>query len=102
MFHEGLGAGTRNGAKVTGEVIGIHTNAIIADGKRAQSFVRYQMNGVFRCAQFRLGYRQITQLITRISRIRNQLAKENFLLAVERMHNDIKQTAYFRLKGLGL
>ena len=102
LLHEGGGAGARDGAEVLHEVVVVHADAVVGDGEGAGLAVGRQGDPVAAVVarQFRLGQRQVAQPVAGVRRIRDQLAQEHRLVAVERVGDDLQQAADLRLKAM--
>ena len=101
LVDEGLGAGARDGPQRPGQVIVVHADAVVRNGQGLGLFVDGEGDPEIGVAfgQFRLGQGLVTQPVAGVGRVGDQLAQEDFLMAVERMGDDIEKLADFRLKG---
>ncbi len=99
LFEELAGPGFGNCAEVIDELLAGHANAVVDDGQRACFDVVLDVNGQpgFVTEQLRASERLETQLVSRIGSIRDQLAKKNLRIAVERVDHQLQ-----KLTDLGL
>ena len=79
----------------------VHTDAVVRYGKGLGLFVDGEGDSEIGVAfgQLRLGQGLVTKPVAGVGRVGDQLAQEDFLMAVERMGDDIEKLADFRLKG---
>ena len=101
LAQEGRCAGARDGPQIGDQLVAVHADAIVGNGQRArlrvggerdrERAILAQHPGIGKC--------EIAQLVTGVRRVGDQLAQEDFLLAVERVHDDIEEAADFRLEG---
>ena len=99
LGEEGGGTRARDGAEVVHQLLAAHADAVVRDRKRAGVFLGREQDPEIRVAVQELGpgERLITQAVAGIGGVRDQLAEEDLLLAVERMRHDIQE-----LRDLGL
>ena len=101
---EGGGAGSRDGAEILDQLVMAHADAVVGDGEGVGLFlsgVRVTAELGSSAIRLRLGERQIAQPVAGVGRVGDQLAQEDFLLAVERVGDDVQQAADLRLEGPG-
>ena len=101
LFEIGGGAGARDGAEIGDQPVAVHPDPVIGDGYgprlRIQLDPDPELGIVF--GQPGLGDRFVAQPVAGVGRVRDQLAQENPLLAVERVRHDSEQSGDFRLKA---
>ena len=83
--HEGLGAGTGDGAEVVLGLLGRHADAVVDDGERLGVAVRDEGDGPFGGVGHDGLVREaeVLGLVDRVGGVGDELAEENFLLGVE-------------------
>ncbi len=101
VLHEGGGAGARDGAEILDQLVAVHADAVIVDGKGAGRLVGGQDDAEFAVLAGERGLRQrrVAQAVAGVRSVRDQLAKKDLLLAIERMSDDIEEAADLGLKA---
>ena len=93
-FHERLRAGARDGAERLDHLVAAHADAVVLD-RRACLLVRVERERDARlrvvAEQCRLGDRLVAQLLAGIGGVRDQLAQEDVLVGIDRMHHQVQQ-----------
>ena len=84
-------------------VVAVHADAVILEGNGPGILVEAEADLQVGAAleQLRLGQRFETQLVGGIGGIGNQLAKEDFLVGIQRMDHQMKQLLHFGLEAQG-
>ena len=97
-------AGFRDRAQVVDDLLAGHADAIVGDGDGARGRVEADVDAKVGIAleQRAVGERLEAQLVAGVGRIRDQLAQEDFLVAVERMHHQVQQLLHLGLETQGL
>ena len=98
------GAGLGDRAEVLDRLLAAHADAVVGDRDRARLRVGIDGDGELAASLQQLGTRQRleAQLVERVRGVGNQLAQEDFLVAVERMDHQLEQLLDLRLKAQGL
>mmetsp|Transcript_30074 Transcript_30074/g.64217 ORF Transcript_30074/g.64217 Transcript_30074/m.64217 type:complete len:816 (-) Transcript_30074:293-2740(-) len=101
---EGGGPALRDGAQVLHQVGLGHPDPSVQDRQHAVLRVRADahLQVLARRQRVRLGQRQQADLVKGVRGVRDQLAKEDVLVGVERVHDDVQQARHLRLEGEGL
>ena len=101
MIDERLRAGTGDRAKVLNQIFTVHPDTVVRDRQAPPLLVDAQGDAKLGIVFRELGVSedQIAQPIASVRGVRDELAKKDFLFAVERIGNDVEQAAYLRLKG---
>ncbi len=103
VFHEIGGAGLGDRAQVGDHVFTAHTDAVVfkRNGLRVlvEAHTNFQLRAAFQ--QLGLGQRFKTQFVDRVRRVRDQFAKENFLVGIQRMDHEVQQLLYLGLEAQG-
>ena len=103
LFHEGLGAGLGDGAKIVDELVLAHADAAVGKGERLGGLVGgdddVEQRRVFQQGRCRNGL--IAQLVQRIGRIGNEFAQENIPVRINRMHHEVQKLGHFRPEFVG-
>ncbi|RMS43886.1 hypothetical protein ALP66_05703 [Pseudomonas amygdali pv. photiniae] len=103
VFHEISGAGLGDGPKMGDHIFTAHTDAVVFKGNGLRVLVEahadLQLGAAFQ--QLRLGQRFKTQFVDRVRRVRDQFAKENFLVGIQRMDHEVQQLLYLGLEAQG-
>ena len=81
----------------------VHADAVIGDGQGSRRLHWGQHDAVARVALGKRGLSQrgVAQPVAGVGRVRDQLAQEDLLLAVQRVRDDIEEAADFRLEAAG-
>ena len=100
---EFLGAGAGDRADGLGHFLTAHADAVVLDGDRVGLGIHIHANAQIRIlfVQRIIAQGLETQLFGGIRRIRNQLAQEDFLVAVKRTDHQVEHLADFCLKIQG-
>ena len=90
---ERLGIGVCDGAKVLVELVLRHADAVVGDGDGASILVEADVNGQLILGKLHVGIRQALEikLVDRIGRIRDELAKEDLAIGVDRVDHEVEQ-----------
>ncbi len=103
VFHEISGAGFGDGPQVGNHIFTAHANAVVFKGNGLRVLVEahadLQLGAAFQ--QLRRGQRFKTQFVDRVRRVRDQFAKENFLVGIQRMDHEVQQLLYLGLEAQG-
>src|SRR5690606_12639632 len=93
-----------DGAEVLYGFGAVHAYAVIGDGDRAGLRVEVDGDGQLAVAgeQLRPGERFETQFVAGVGSVGDELAKKDFLMAVQRMDHQLEQLFDLRLKPHGL
>lgn len=99
-----LRTGASDGAKVIGQFLAGHPDAMIYDGNRAGFFVSGDVDFERKVPLIDALFGQLleTQLLKGIGSIGNELPNKDLLVGIKRMDDDIKKLTDFCLKGLCL
>ena len=101
---ERLRAGRGDRAEVLLEVFGVHARAVVGDHERLGVLVRHDVDaprGVVR-HELLLGEAQVLRAVDGVGRIRHELAQEDLLLRVERVHHKVEHFLDFGLEQMVL
>ena len=100
---KGFGAGARDGAEIVDQLLPVHSDAAVDDGKRVRLLVRRDTDfGRLTVGdQFGRGDRLIAQLVAGIRRVRDQLAQEDIGLRIDRVHHQVQKFGNLGLERLG-
>ena len=102
--HEGLGARACDGAERLDHLVPAHADAVVLDRQAAVLGIDQQRDpglGVI-AEQGGVGDRLVAQLLAGIGRIRDQLAQEDVLVGVDRVHHQVQQLGDIGLEGVAL
>mmetsp|Transcript_11396 Transcript_11396/g.37424 ORF Transcript_11396/g.37424 Transcript_11396/m.37424 type:complete len:317 (-) Transcript_11396:226-1176(-) len=95
LLQEGGRARLGDGAEVVDEVLPRHANALVRDGQNAVLGVELDANVELRRVPFaervRVRERQEANLVERVRRVRDELAKKDVLVAVQAVDDDVHQ-----------
>ena len=97
-------AGSRDGAEVIDQVLARHADTVVGDGQGARLGVglQYYLQFGIVGGERRVGDRLIAQPVARVRRVRDQLAQEHFLAAIQRVGDDLEELGDLGLEGQGL
>ncbi len=103
VFHEIGGAGLGDGAQVGHHVVAVHADAVVIEGNGLGVLVEADANPQIAATfeQLGLGQRLEAQLVGSVGSVGDQLAKEDFLVRVQRMNHQVKQLLHFGLEAQG-
>ena len=89
---ERLRAGGGDRAEVLLEVVGVHARAVVGDHKRLRVLVRHDVDAPGRVVghELLLGQAQVFRAVDGVRRVRHELAQEDLLLRVERVHHEVE------------
>ena len=90
-------ARTRNGAEVGDQLVTVHADAVVMHAERARRGVEGYVDAQFRIVghPVRMGQCLEAQLVAGVGGVRNQFAKEDFLVRVERMGDQVQDLGDF-------
>ena len=85
LSHEGRRPGPRDGAQVFHQVVAVHADAVVGDGDGLRRLVHGDGDAVVGIAggQLRRGQRIVAQPVAGVGCVGDQLAQEDFLVAVQ-------------------
>ena len=97
---EGGRARARDGAEIPDQILPAHAFAIVGDGDGARVLVHLDADAEFGVPvqQFRLGDGAVAQPVAGVRRVGNQLAQEDFLIRIDRVHHEVEDASDLRLK----
>ena len=101
--HEGLGAGTGDGAEIVDQFLLVHADAAVGHRQSVSGLVRNDAD-LRRLAlpdQAGIGNGVIAQLVAGIRPIRDQFAEKDFGFRIDRMHHQMQQFGNFGLERPG-
>ena len=89
---EGLRAGGGDRAEVLLELVGVHARAVVGDHERLRVLVSHDVDAPRGVVghELLLGEAQILRAVDGVRRVRHELAQEDFLLRVERVHHEVE------------
>ena len=100
---KGFCAGACDGAEIVDQLLPVHADAAVDDGKRIGLLVRRDADFGRRAVGDQIGcrYRLIAQLVAGVRCVRNQLAQEDVGLRIDRVHHQIQKFGDLGLERLG-
>ena len=95
-----LGAGMGDGAQIALELLGGHANAVIRDGNGAGVFIKRDANSQVALVELDTRVLQAlkVELVDGVTRIRDKLAQEDFLIGVDGVDHEVEQFFALGLK----
>jgi hypothetical protein len=102
-FEKALRARASDRADVLDDFLARHADAVVANGQRLRFLVGRDLDAQFRIVgrQRGIGERRETQLVAGVGSVRDQLAKEDFLVRIQRMRDEVEDLGDFGLEGSG-
>ena len=90
---ERLGIGVCDGAEVLVELVLRHADAVVRDGDGAGTLVEADVNGQLVLGKLHVGIRQALEIefIDGVGRVRDELAKEDLAIGVDRVDHEVEQ-----------
>ena len=95
------GARMGDGAQVLDQFVAVHPDAAVADLQPPVRRIRPQLDAEVRVSAQQLGLRQrqVAQAVARVGAIGDQLTQKDVAVRVERVGDNVQQTADFGLEG---
>ena len=90
---ERLGIGVRDSTEVLVELVLRHADAVVRDGDGAGTLVEADVNGQLVFGKLHVGVRQALEIefIDGVGRVRDELAKEDLAIGVDRVDHEVEQ-----------
>ena len=103
VFHEIGGAGLGDGPQVGDHIFPAHADAVVFEGDGlgvlVEAHTDFQLRATFQ--QLRLGQGFEAQFVDSVRGVRDQFAKEDFLVGIQRMDHEVQQLLYLGLEAQG-
>ena len=101
LADKGRCARARDRAEIFDQLVVVHADAVIGDGQGSRRLHWGHHDAIARVALGKRGLSQrgVAQPVAGVGRVRDQLAQEDLLLAIERVRDDIEEAADFRLEA---
>ena len=102
--HEGLGAGARDRAERLDDLVAVHADAVVLDREGPLVGVDDEGDAGLRVVaeQRRVGDRLVAQLLAGVGGVRDQLAQEDVLVRIDRVHHQVQQLGDIGLERAAL